>query len=486
MSFDRRLGHFASLFSLCLPLALGACSKKSQPSPYYPHSNRWSQPAYGYPQARPGYTPAARPAPNRGYTLPQAGVLFGVLRPINVAALLAALPASPCQPQEVSPGNWVGFDCSAPSLISKATELFKPKGFVSGNLPSAVNHRELGLEGPMKSQGAVGTCTAVSLSTAIEHELRRMGVTTAVSAMHVWSGYRVPRMGQAGDSTINRKLASDRTWPYDPGQACQMMRRSFDSCGAAYGVSSNTGDADPTIRARAAQADGVGQFMLLGIEKIPSHNPNEIASILAGGTDLWVAFNINSANWKSRNMQNHVIQDYNATQSTGHAVVLSGYRTVSGRKQFLIHNSWGPNWGNKGYAWIGENMVRTQLRYAYRVRVANPSGAPGVPPVLPGGQPTQPKPASTGGCPTGQAMDVVWRQCMAACPNGSPPAAGLCIPGLQFPAAPPGGQPAPPKTQPSGQACPSGQAPDLITRKCTALCAGGFPAMGGLCVPRIK
>ena len=148
-------------------------------------------------------------------------------------------------------------------------------------------------------------------------------------------------------------------------------------------------------------------------------------------------------------MVNNVIQDYVVTSSTGHAVVLSGFRTVGSEKQFLIHNSWGTGWGEGGFAWIGENMVRSQLRYAYRVRVGQtgsgpapggsgcPGGAPAIGgmclPAIPGMTP-KPGPApqgGQGGCPPGQSKDLLSGQCINACPNGAPPVGGLCLPQVQ-------------------------------------------------------
>jgi hypothetical protein len=454
---------------VCLALLTTACvnerARVAQPPPYaYP------PPYQGAPQAPPPPFATVPPAPQLGgvrmnFRLPPPAPSPGIIRSINVQALLSSLTSSPCAPAEMSPGNWVGFDCTPPSFSLRALPFMPARRFSDAELPPAVDHRFDSQEGPVKNQGAVGTCTAVSLSSAMEHTLRTMSVTENVSALHIWSQYSVPQMGTAGDSTVDKHLAADLVWPYDPAQACKMMRRSFDSCGPAYGVASNSADADPVIRAKRQAADGSGKFRLVGIEKLATHDPDTMAALLLQGDDLWVAFNINRNNWKTSQMVDHVIQDYVITEATGHAVVLAGYRTVNGRKQFLIHNSWGESWGDRGYAWISEDMVRSQLRYAYRVKVATGDAPPGLP-------------QNAGGCPEGQLKDVVWAQCAPVCDDGGPRAAGVCVPGLPRPPAAPA--PAP------GKACASGQAPDALTGQCAAVCSNGAPQIGGLCLPQVQ
>ena len=41
----------------------------------------------------------------------------------------------------------------------------------------------------------------------------------------------------------------------------------------------------------------------------------------------------------------------------GHAVMLCGYNIVNNKVRFLVRNSWGTEWGNKGYFWMGFDYV---------------------------------------------------------------------------------------------------------------------------------
>lgn len=461
---------------LACALTLVACSSRARRTAGPPaYAGGWAPPPTAPPQppwpAPASPWPAAWTLPGLPFAQPQPGVSLGTPRAVNVQALLANIGRSRCPPAEVSPGNWVGFDCGASSFVTRSTMFVRPHGLVTAALPESVDHRQGGLEGPMKNQGAVGTCTAVSLSTAIESGLRRSAVTEPVSAMHVWSRYGTPSVGKAGDSNIDRPLAPEATWPYDPKEACALMKRGDDDCGPAYSVQTGSGDSDPAIQAKRKTADGAGRFKLIGVERLPSTDPQALAELLAGGDDLWAVFKIQREAWHNPGAAaDHVIPDHTAPDGPGHAVVLAGFRTRAGAKQFLIHNSWGPSWGDQGYAWIGEATIRKQLVQAYRVRVAAPGASPQ--PITPPGPPAPPAPPGpASGCPQGQGIDLFFGKCAPLCANGKPSAAGFCAP--------------PQPTTPSG-GCAPGQVIDVVSRLCSAPCSNGVAPVGGLCLPQLR
>jgi hypothetical protein len=442
--------------------------------------------------ARGGAPPPASPP---RAALPPPPVLPAGPMP-NVAAMQQLQgQGTACAPREMAPGVWVTLDCGPVTPITKAIFPTFKKSFISGPLPPVVDHRLTGLEGPVKNQGAVGTCTAVSLSSAMDHAIRKMGRGDVTSALHVWSKYAIPRMGTAGDQTEGERIALEQSWPYDPAKACRMLREPFDSCGKAYGVSSGTGDLDAGLRAERQQADGFGRYTVSAIEQLQSKPADleEMSAVLAGGDAIWVSFWVDSNAWHTKNhMSGSVIPDYSQQEDTGHAVILSGYRTTPSGKQFLIHNSWGTKWGDGGYAWIQGVTVQKHLRAAYKVRVTDGGGGPGPGP-NPGNNP----------CPAGQAPDSVLGGCVALCASGSAPAAGVCLPTI--PGMPGGlptipGMPAPgtlplplpfpipgvtPPSQPAPQGCPQGQVADLVSGQCSAPCPTGTPPMGGLCLPTL-
>src|SRR5439155_17360170 len=59
------------------------------------------------------------------------------------------------------------------------------------------------------------------------------------------------------------------------------------------------------------------------------------------------------------------VQDYQDGSAAGHAVLLAGYATLPHSTYFLIHNSWGSEWGDGGYVWIHEQTLRKNIGEAY-------------------------------------------------------------------------------------------------------------------------
>jgi len=381
---------------------------------------------------------------------------------VNVQFLQAAKARQPkaCGPQEVAPGVWVRIDCHAYQPVTKARvhwsprkaqaisaqkrlralNLLAPNGGSGGNagggekagapgpgggsppvradngggdFPELVDHRTSNTEGPIKNQGYVGSCTAFSLSTAMDNAIRRAGKQEVMSPTHIWSHYGSPHMSLAGDANLNRAITSFDTWPYSGKEACQLSTEADDDCGDAYHVRPNTAKSDAAIQAKLAKAESNGMQKLVAIEALKTlpANIDEIKSVLSSGADLWIAMKIGSS-WMGRSIKDGVIPDWNYMEG-GHAIVMSGYRKLpNGKHEFLIHNSWGDSWGDHGYAWVSEPMVNKWMHYAYKVKL-DEGGA-------------KPSELTDDDCAEDELVDSVNGQCAKMCSDDSRPAGGKC------------------------------------------------------------
>jgi hypothetical protein len=388
-------------------------------------------------------------SPQRVLVLPSAN------DPINTQLLaqLLGAKASGCGANEVAPGEYVKLDCrpyaqvlgavhdvfdpAKLDLLSRGLLHVNPQGPVpappapssgpppaggSKGLPAEVDHRTMGLEGPIKDQGLVGDCSAFSLSSVIDNAIIRMHSTDVIAPVHLWAHYGNSDMGQAGDSNLNKPIALDQTWPYSMKQACELERDTSDECGQLLGVTPGSASSDATLQAQYRQAEQSGVYRVTSIDRItskPSINVDAVAAVLATGADVWAGFDVDVNSWKSASQVNNVIRDW-PTPNAGHAVALAGYRQAPGGtgRQFLVHNSWGGRWGDHGFAWVSEEMVRQHLQIAYRVTVVDPR-------VGKSGAQTDDE------CGAGYLVDRVTGVCAAACAGGGRRTGGLCVPGTR-------------------------------------------------------
>jgi hypothetical protein len=360
---------------------------------------------------------------------------------LNVQALRVSLHPKQnlkCGPREVPPGSghWVHLDCNVHAPVKQAKAFSARKinlllrgglkvddpnaihavAGAAGALPDAVDHRADGTEGPVKDQGQVGSCTSFSLSSAMDNAIRRQNKNDTTSSLHIWSHYGFPNMGRAGDGNVNKPIATWELWPYDERVACGLETSGEGDCGP-YTPSITAGSltSDPQLQAKIKDSDTKGHWKVTEYDEIQS-DPDTLAALLATGADVWFSMNIGTT-W----FQPHgdAIPDWSQDQiDGGHAVLFSGYRHRNGQREFLVHNSWGKDWGDRGFAYVSESMVRGFIKRAYKVVVADTSQAP--PPA------SDPNALTDDDCGEDQLVDSVTGQCATICPDDSRPAAGKC------------------------------------------------------------
>lgn len=329
------------------------------------------------------------------------------------------LRSGACPLTEIAPGEWAQAAC-APILQFKKALPYQAPPVVASALPAYVDHRMSGLEGPMKNQQNVGACGAFSITSAMENALRRQGRYDVLSPLHYYAKYgTVAGAGENGDA-----ITTESVWPYDPLKACLLSPdQGGDHCDQDFGVVRGGGRNDPVLRAEQARADGYGLVRLDRAWSIDPGDVDAIAAILASGDDVEVAFAFDPEAWSYRGVEGGVFRHYDGPKDIGHAVVLAGYRWVDGERQFLLHNSWGTDWAEGGYAWMSERDVRANLCSAFKLDLAEPNA------------PRRPD-ESAHFCPGG--LPPIGNQCVllpklpdavtTACPTGTVGVPGFCFP----------------------------------------------------------
>jgi hypothetical protein len=350
---------------------------------------------------------------------------------LDVRALRVRLkPNRKCGPREVAGGHWIHLDCNVHApltqakafsprkvklLLAGALKLDDPVG--GGALPDGIDHRNDGTEGPVKDQGQVGACTAFSLSSAMDNAIRRQNKSDTTSSLHLWSHYGYSAMRNAGDGNVKKPIATWETWPYDERVACELDQSGDDDCGPySPPIVPGSSKGDAQVQAKIKAADAAGAWQVTEYDSI-ANDPDTIASVLATGADVWFSMDIGES-WMSPN--GDTVADWNQFSiDGGHAILFAGYRHKNGQRQFLVHNSWGKGWGDGGYAYISENMVRQYIKNAYKVVVSAKGGPPPPPP-------SDPSALTDDDCGEDQLVDSVTGQCAQICPDDSRPANGQC------------------------------------------------------------
>jgi len=320
----------------------------------------------------PPRAPAAPPrsAPLRPLPPPSPGAALGAA--IQVAVKAAAY--APCPPPGTPPDVAAQLDCAAMKRFEDAAA-YLPRQ-MAGPLPPHIDLRAHGLSGPVRDQAQVGACAGFAMATVLDNFARRQGRREDMAALHVFSIYSLE--GGFSRALRARPITTEPVWPYDPATACRFADgHTGERCAQAYRVPRNSARGDAYLMARKADADRRGRWQIVGYEELSTDpvDTEQLAMLLASGEAIWVALAFHRPAWQALSRNRGSVLPYFPAQAqqSGHAVTLEGYRTTPRGRQFLIHNSWGTDWGDGGFAWIDEAMLRTHLNTAYRVMVVDAS-----------------------------------------------------------------------------------------------------------------
>lgn len=217
-----------------------------------------------------------------------------------------------------------------PSRSFSNDTLYTPEW--EGRVPDSIDYRKKGYVTPVKNQGQCGSCWAFSSAGALEGQLKKKtGKLLALSPQNLvdcvsenygcGGGYMTTAFQYVQQ---NGGIDSEDAYPY-VGQD--------ESC--MYNAT-----------AKAAKCRGY--------REIPVGNEKALKRAVArvGPVSVSIDASLTSFQFYSRG----VYYDENCDRdNVNHAMLVVGYGTQKGHKYWIIKNSWGESWGNKGYVLLARN-----------------------------------------------------------------------------------------------------------------------------------
>ena len=196
-------------------------------------------------------------------------------------------------------------------------------------------------------QGQLGSCTANALAAAMEYELMQQTNKTApaLSRLAIYYGEREMEgtiTEDAGASLSDGIMflhktgaCSESTWPYvDHGNTFTV--RPSQRC---YDEAKNNKDTDDISHAAVQQS-------LTAIQTVLAHKLPVTVGLM-----LYQSFESPQTTRTGIVNMPHA----NETLLGGHAVLIVGYDDT--QQRFIVRNSWGTSWGQKGYFTIPYQYV---------------------------------------------------------------------------------------------------------------------------------
>lgn len=197
------------------------------------------------------------------------------------------------------------------------------------NIPDTVDWRDKGYVTAVKEQGQCGSCWSFSSTGALEGQMfKKTGKLVSLSEQNLLDcangnrGCHGGRMPNAFDYVKDHGIDTDKNYPYT----------------AIAGTCSMKGK----VLLRSAH----------GYVSIPKGDEEALKEAVATIGPISVGID---ANKPFGQYKSGVYDNPNCTLTNEHAVLVVGYGTQHGKDYWLVKNSWGEHFGQKGYIKMSRN-----------------------------------------------------------------------------------------------------------------------------------
>ena len=207
--------------------------------------------------------------------------------------------------------------------------------------PSMVDMRNY--SSPIEDQGPLGSCTGNAIAGQIELLDRKKGKQLDVSRLFIYYQERLL------EGTIR----------YDNGA---FIRDGIKAC---YTWGAPLENLWPYVPNRFAVKPSAAAYSDALKRKVTSYqrcvNYAAVKSALVSGYPVTVGFDV-YASFESVTNTNTGMMPYPNTSTEpylgGHAVCIVGYNDTLAGGRFICRNSWGPNWGDRGYFYMPYQVIQ--------------------------------------------------------------------------------------------------------------------------------
>jgi len=205
-------------------------------------------------------------------------------------------------------------------------------------LPTSVDWRTKGVVSKIQDQGQAGTCYSFSTSSAVESAMAiKSGILTKLSEQQIVSCSTIknggPNMGVNGGQISltfdwigkTNGLCTEESYPYVSGTT-----RQTETC--------------KTTCSKVASSD------VQGVIDIKSNSDSDMMTAISK-QPVSIAIEADESTFQ---LYKSGVFTGKCGTSLDHAVALVGYGNTNGLDYYILRNSWGLEWGDQGYMYIGK------------------------------------------------------------------------------------------------------------------------------------